>query len=565
MIFGLLLPVILLAVIILIVLKVTIGGRNRVLRGQSIRRFFQYLLLYVLIVLSVSGLSGLLGRLLDHPILVTTDQTVLARSVSFVVVGIPLYILLALWTRRKFVSNHLEMESFGWGLYVSAVAITSLVMTMFALHDILAWAVGIQIYSGSTIARFILWGAIWGAHFWLSLHRMPTTSSRFHNLVGSLIGLGTVLFGLSNFLATLIERILKLNLNVLYNGNGDPIKRSAVTLAVGIPVWFLYWFKTYAKSKHDSLWVAYVLLFGVGGGLVIALSSSSMLLYRVLVWFLGDPKSVQGSLHYQNIPNLAAAACVGIIFWWYHRAILETDTVRTEIRRIYEYLMSGIGLMVAAAGFTTVLISIIEAISRGAVIAGGSGDVNTLLAGVTLLLVGTPVWSIFWRQIQAAVQKFPVPEFSSPTRRIYLFLLFGIVGLISVIVLIIGVFLLFDDIFRGAFGVETFRRIRYALATLIATGVVAAYHWTIYRVEKAEAVAGLRGPRFVLLIGPKNSELIRAVEHLTGGRVESWEMTHDDGDFGPMENVLSIVERSGEESIILLAGTDGIRTIPVDI
>jgi len=563
-IFRLLTPVVLIVIIILVIRKISSGGSHSALRGYSVRRFFQYVILYGLMVVSALGLSGLLGRLLDRATLVAADQTDLARNVSFVVVGVPLYIFLGLWTRRRMMVDPTEAKSFGWGFYVTLSSLTSLSIAMFALRDTLSWAVGNQSYRGPVVARFIVWIAIWGAHWWLSMRQTPQKSSRAHYLVGSLIGLGTVVVGLSGLLAAVIDRVLHIGANTLVLGSSNSITKSAITLAVGIPVWFIYWIRSFAKSERDPSWLVYVLLFGVGGGLVMAISFASTMLYTVLVWFLGEPKAVDASIHFQKVPSLAAFTLVGIIVWWYHQAVLADERTRTEVGRIYEYLMAGIALLAAAAGLTTVLIAFVESITGGAVIVGGSGARNTLLVAATLLIVGAPVWWIYWRKIQLALKKSPTHELGSPTRRVYLFVLFGIGGLTSVIVLLIGVFFLFDDIFKGNFGVDTLRRARFALAILIATAAVAGYHWMIYRAERELVTVGLRGPRFVLLVGPKDPDLMRAVSHLTGGRVQSWARKDDTSEFPPTEEILAIVEKSEAESIILLAGSDGLREIPID-
>jgi hypothetical protein len=560
----LLIPIVFVALVVVGIRQLAAGGGRGAFQGHSVRRFFQYILLYGLAIVAALGLSGLLGRLLDRATLVAADQTDLARNVSFVIVGIPLYIIIALWTRRKLIADPSEVKSLGWGLYITLTTLTSLIVAMFALHDILSWAVGIQSYSGPSLARFIVWGALWSTHWWLSDRLIPLDNSRGHRLIGSLIGLVIVVVGLSNLLTNVIQSVLKLGGEVLFLGGTDPIKKSAVTFAVGIPVWFHYWIRTSSKSKRDPLWLVYVLLFGVGGGLVMAISGASAVLYQVLVWFLGEPKTLDASSHLRSIPSAAAFAFVGTAVWWYHHAILENEKTRSEVRRVYEYLMAGIGLIASAAGVTMVLVALIETFTKAEVIARPSGGRNVLLAAVTLIIVGTPVWWIFWQKIQYATQTSPAEEIASLTRRVYLFLLFGIGGLTSVIVLLIGVFILFDDIFKGNFGTGTVHRMRFCIAILITTGAVAGYHWMIYRAEREQVVAGLHGPRFVLLVGPSDPALVRAIAHRTGGRVESWTRRDDESKFGPVDDVMTVLENSNEESIILLAEPGGIRAIPVD-
>lgn len=562
---GLLFPIALIALVIFGIRKIRSGDAHGALEGHTVRRFFQYLLLYGLIVVSGLGLSGLLGRVLERSTLVVADKTDLARNLSFVVVGIPLYIVLAFWTRRRFEEDASEAKSFGWSFYVTLTSITSLSVSMFALHDMVSWAFRVNDFHAVALARLIVWGGIWGMHWWVHLRSALVASSRVHHLLGSMIALGTVVVGLNQLISGAIQRIWNFGGDAIFISHGDPILRGAVTLIVGAPIWFLYWIKSYSKATKDPLWFAYVLLVGVGGGLIVAVVSASTVLYSILVWFLGDIGSVDATAHFRNVPTAFGAVCVGVIVWWYHHAVLEQDrrAARTEVQRVYEYLMAGIGLLAAAGGLAMILVALVESLTSSSVISG-SGATNALLAAATLLIVGSPVWWIFWGRITTAVKLLPGSEHASPTRRVYLFILFGLGGIVAVVTLLLGVFFLFDDIFKGGFGLETIRRMRFALAILLTTGAIAGYHWFIYRSERELMTVGVRGPRFVLLVGPRDVDLVRAISQLTGGRVQSWVRKDDQTSSWGQDEVLRTLEESKDEAVILLADSRGVTLIPID-
>jgi hypothetical protein len=562
---SLLVPIALVILVIWGVRRIRSGDAHEALQGHSVRRFFQYLIMYGLVVISSLGLSGLLGRVLERSTFLVVDKTDLARNLSFVVVGIPLYIVLAFWTRRKFNEDPSEGGSFGWGFYVTMTSVTSLAVGMFALHDMILWATRVSDFQAQALARLIVWGSVWAMHWWIHLRAIPVASSRLHHAIGSLIGLGTVVVGLDQLISGAVHKLWNFGDQVIFFSHGDPILRGAVTLIVGAPVWFLYWIRKYSKELKDPLWLGYVLLVGVGGGLVMSIVSASTVLYTALVWILGDPGFSSASAHFRNVPDASAAFCVGLIAWWYHHAVLEEDRkiTRTEVQRIYEYLMAGIGLLAAAGGLAMILVALVEALTSSAVISG-SGAKNALLAAATLLIVGSPVWWIFWLRIQRAITKFPGEEHLSPTRRVYLFILFGLGGIAAVLTLLAGVFFIFDDIFKGNFGLETIRRIRFALSILITTGVIAGYHWFVYRNERDLTAASLRGPRFVLMVGPKDPELKRAISQLSGRRVQFWERKDDINEVWNRDEVLGAIGSSTEDALIVVADSNGMRTIPID-
>lgn len=563
--FGLLLPIAVIVLVVFGIRKIGSGQAHGALQGHSVRRFFQYLLLYGLIVVSALGLSGLLGRILERSTLVVADKTDLARNLSFVVVGIPLYAFLAFWTRRRFSEDPSEARSFGWGFYVTLTSITSLAVGMFALHDMILWAFRVDDFRGGALARLIVWGGVWGVHWWVHLRSAPLVNWRVHHLLGSLIALGTVVVGVDQLISGAVQRLWSFGGDAIFVPHGDPILRGAITLIVGAPIWYLYWIKNYSKGTRDSLWYVYVLLVGVGGGLVVSVVSASTVLYSALVWLVGDPGSSDAATHFRNVPTTFGAVCVGLITWWYHHAMLEEDrkAIRTEVQRVYEYLMAGIGLLAAAGGLAMILVALVEALSSSSVISG-SGATNALLAAATLLVVGSPVWWIFWRRIQRAIAKFPADEHASPTRRVYLFILFGLGGIVAVVTLLVGVFFLFDDIFKGSFGLETIRRMRFAVAILITTGAIAGYHWMIYRSERELMSVGIVGPRLVILVGPKDAELSRVVSKLTGGRVQFWARKDDQVGTWVQGEVINALKESEDDAIILIADSRGLQAIPVE-
>lgn len=562
---GFLIPIAIITLIVFGIRKLRSGEAHGALQGHSVRRFFQYLLLYGLIVVSALGLSGLLGRVLERSTLVVADKTDLARNLSFVVVGVPLYIVLAIWTRRRFTEDASEAKSFGWGFYVTMTSVTSLAVGMFALHDMVGWAVRVEDFRAPALARLIVWGAVWGLHWWVHVRSTPVASSRAHHLLGSLIALGTVVVGVDQLISGAIQRFWNFGGDAIFLSHGDSILQGATTLIVGAPIWYLYWIRNYSKATRDPLWFTYVLLAGVGGGLLVSIVSASTVLYNVLVWFIGDAGTTQAATHFHDVPTAFGAVCVGVITWWYHHAILEEDrkAMRTEVQRVYEYLMAGIGLLAAAGGLVMILVSLVEALTSSSVISG-SGATNALLAAVTLLLVGTPVWSIFWRRITTAVRLSSEAEHASPTRRIYLFILFGLGGIVAVVTLLVGVFFIFDDIFKGSFGQETIRRIRFAFSILVTTGAIAGYHWLIYRSEREFMLAGVRGPGLVILVGPRDVELERAISKMTGGHVKSWTRKDDPGASWSAADVFALLQKSNEEAVLIIIDSGGLQLIPIE-
>lgn len=65
-------------------------------------------------------------------------------------------------------------------------------------------------------------------------------------------------------------------------------------------------------------------------------------------------------------------------------------------------------------------------------------------------------------------------EAAAPTRRAYLNVLFGLGAVAAVVALVVAAYLLFRDVVAGTVGVETARRMRFAIGVLLAGPAIAA-------------------------------------------------------------------------------------------
>lgn len=532
---------------------------------MDVRRFFQYLLLLGLLVVASLGVIGLLGPLLETSAVVT-PPSVMARSITFTAIGVPLLAGLAWWTRRRLSDDPDEPRSLGWTAYLTLATLISLVAAMVALVDVLSWVVGVQAYSGRALASFLVWTAVWGFHWWVG----PRVTARdllvLPDFVGSLIGLAVSASGLVTLLTASIAVFTGMADDVVVTASGDPLRRGVVLVLTGALVWGVYWLAGLAH-RQSPLRLVYVLLAGVGAALVATLVSLSVAGWTVLVWLVGDPGSSSATEHFAGIPSAVATAVVGLVAWWYHQAVLgeQRTTQRSEVERVYDYLMAGLGLVAAAVGLTMVIVALVEALAGQADLLVGSTVVNTLLAALTLLVVGTPVWLLHWRRAQRAASV-STAELASTVRRAYLVILIGIAGVIAVVALLTGVYLVLDDVLRGRFGSGTLREISYAIGMLVTAGTISAYHGRVFRADRSRLPHRDRRQRtrWVLLAGPADPAMGKAVAARTGTAVQVVHRTDLDGQPSwELEDVVRAVESAGPGDVLVLAEPDGPHGIPI--
>jgi hypothetical protein len=334
-----------------------------------------------------------------------------------------------------------------------------------------------------------------------------------------------------------------------------------IILVISAGLWFYYWVKNANTKTNGSMWLSYVLVVGVGGSLVLGLTSLTITIYKLLVWFIGNPATQVLAVYFDGAPTATASAIVGLLAWWYHKSLLPVESSRSETQRSYEYLVSAISLVASTVGLAIIIVAIIEALTKSIIV--GDSATNTLLGAATVILVSGPVWLRFWGRIQSYAKTSEQEELTSPVRRIYLFLLFGVGGIAAIISLITVVFRIFNGVLSSTFGNATLNDMRFALGILISTGIVAGYHWEIYRHEKDVDVSFAPSTKSVLLVGPIDPEFVHALKAATGAKITFMERT-DSGDLDwPTELVIELVTESRDHELLILLESTGVKVVPV--
>ena len=536
--------------------------------GSSGRRSFQYFLLIVLLFMTATGAAQLLAVALPgDDTLAGSDPSDLASPLALVVVGLPSYVLLAWWIRRTAIDDAAERASGGWSAYVNGALIISLLVSMGAAIATLSWIIGAADYESVALAFLLVYGGVWLAHWILGHRDLPEPRTQPHLAVGSAAGLLTMSISVAVALAIALSEIYdQLFSTVLSSDFSESIRLALSFVIVGTLVWWWHWLRHYSRFERTEVWNAYVLLLGVLGGLVAAISSAGGALFGVLQWFLGNPSASSAAAHFEFLPGVVAAGLIGASVWWYHRAVLRASggDERTEVDRVYQYLLSGLGLATTTVGVTTVVVALIAAITPEPIAGSGPSEIDVLLAAVTALLIGAPIWWLTWSSIQNAAKADPETELASPTRNLYLLLLFGLGGIIALVSLVAVMVTAFGAVLDGTFGGTTIYDMRVGVALLITVGLVAAYHWSIWRSDREQlpdSKATKTALRDVVLLAPEGVDATRVGE-ATGASLRV--MRRLDDVEVDIDRVIEAINASEDDRIIVLTGADGaVQVIPV--
>lgn len=579
----LLLPIVLLVGVVAAVTRAVRGRDHDVDWGEVVRQFFQHLIAVVLGLVAASGLADLVRLALEGPGLLDVDET-LAVPVAFTVVGAPLYVAAMWWLVRRIDADVSERESPAWGLHVAVMGVVGLVVAMVGAYELAEWAIeGTGDWPGP-VADLVVWGGLWAGYRTLEGRRGSRDWSILHVVAGSAIGLVTAAVALQQVLAAGFEA-------VAFGGSivdTTPVL-DLVVLGLGVVVWTHYWLLDGADRERDGWWYGWVLLGPMLQGLLTLVGSVGYGLFTVLVWFLGEPDGGAGQ-HFADVPAALAAAIVAGVVWLLHRFLLpeRSERTRTEVDRVHDLLLAGVGLLSAAGGFATIFLAIVEAAVGPGAVERGTDPANTLLAALTLLALGAPVWWRAWSRSQRFARRAtplaeavgPDPddlgraERRSPSRRVYLFALFGISGLAAVSALLVGVVDGLEDLFSGQFGAQTVYSVRISLAVLLTAGAVFAVHWSAWRGDRDLAgdtrtrgsggVSTATYPRRVTLVGVADAEVVGRLRTATGARVELWQ--REDGVSPPwnVDRVAGALSGHGERHVLVVSSHNGLELIPVE-
>lgn len=561
---GSIIPLAILGLIVWGIVSAVQRRRDEAAPGEvtpmSARRLFVYVLLFGAFIVAAIGLSGLLGEALSTAS--ARRSTDLAWPLAMTVVGVPVFLGLGRWVRRTHERDPVERRTFGWAFYLNIALITSLAV---AITDAFALADGLieGVWNGRAAAGLLVWGGAWVGH-WIAWRRLePAFLPQLHLWVGAAVGLWITAISAAFVVDLAIARVFAATSDVIAaSSSTDELWLAGAGVLIGGAVWTWHWLRHGFTAERKEGWLVYVLLFGVLSGLIAAVSGAGYGLYLVLEWIFGDPATSSAVVHYEQLSAPIATVLVGLAVWWYHRAVLgpEHGRARGEVDRVYDYLVSGVGLVTIAVAVTILVLAFFSAITPAAAVGGDDGGSNTLLAAITALLVGAPVWATAWMRAQRIAAS-EDEEVASPVRRTYLFGVFGVGGMVAFGALIALLVVLFSDLLGERSG-SIADDIDVSVALLVTTGLAALYHWRVYRAEReVEPAAVYRDVLLVANGGPIANEVARR----THARVRVLHRT----DLGPegtadVDAIVDAIVHAHGEHLLVIAGTDEIEVVPYE-
>ncbi|KQQ88798.1 DUF5671 domain-containing protein [Arthrobacter sp. Leaf137] len=501
----------------------------------TLRRLILYVLLFALVVIAASGVSGLLERLFrTASVLVTGDPAGLALPLAFTLIGGPLALLLW-WFAWRRLDDAAERTAAGWGLYLSGMYAVSLIIATTSLLNLATSFINTQARQWqSPLANGLVWAAMWLWHRWMWKHpaKPSTHLEDVRTLLGSVFGLllgaGAAIAALSGLLDVAIRGF---PLSAVVEPWWFAPVRSLVWAAGGALVWWWHWFREGGRHFRTGLADVAMIAAGIFIAGIAALGGVGVVVFVLLR--LAFDRSDPMNLLLEPLARAISAAAIGAVIWRYHRDVAATRS--TETRRASLLVTSAVALAAAASGVGVVVNALLAAAVSP--LAGGAAR-TLLLGGISSLVVGGPVWWLAWQPRQQPRTAGEIP----PGRRIYLVAFFGVSAVVALITLLVTGYRVFQYLLGDVSGGSLLDRTRAPLGLLVAAGLVAGYHFALWRHDRtllAAAAPSLRRMTgHVTLVSGYPADIIdvrslaRGIADATGGaRVTAW-LRADDGGTG---------------------------------
>lgn len=560
----------------LIVLAVLVAGGVAVYKridahrvdGGGVRRMVVLVLAYGLLVTGAVGLAQIVALLVPGGVVVAERTSGdVAAAVALTIVAVPAFLGLWAYVRRTLAAEPIESESVAWGLFVALTTTTFLIGAMIGVGEAAGWLVGVDEDGRTGLGFGLVWSGVWVWAWRLVVGRYrPRLLVSAAPIVGSSIGLwvaaGALFATVSTLSSMAYDRLFATSLSG--TGTGEDLIRSLIWLVVGAVVWWWHWLRHGIDVRRSTLRNVHVLVIGAFLGAVAALGAAGTLLYLVLEWLLGDPSAASAVVHFDDVPGALSAMLVGGVVWTYHRSVVDRapDMGRGDVGRSYRYLLAGVGLVAAATGIgmvvDSILAGLVPAVSEG-------GEVtNLLLAGVTAIVVGGPVWWVMWGPL--STQRSP-EEVGATPRRVYLTLLAGVAGVVAAVTAIVFVFQLLEAILEGSRFGAIVDETRTPFGLLVATGLVAAYHVGVWRGDRrmlpTEEERAVRSRTITLVASEPDIVQIATRLEQEGHRVGRWPLDRPDDGGYDADEVVAAVEGTGSGRVLVVLDDGEVRVFPL--
>lgn len=492
-------------------------------RLTTTRRLYFYLVLLISSTAALFAVDGIASALaetwLGGDALFTINspgyiRQALAQSTGLLLVSVPIFLVHWFFIRRRLdIPGEREAALRKFFLYVaSGIAVAYALVNA---HSLLSGIARLALGSAPEVStllpaqwfHYLLTLLASGAllFYWQRTMRedgdygaeepVAATWRRLFLSLVTLAGLAMLVVGSARIFSTLIQGALPstiLDTRAWFSWQlGSGISLFLLGAVTARTSWMAWRSVSRAHPYEESSTLKRLFLYvAIVGSAIATLVPAAVIVRDVLLWiFEGRPVGVMELLG-SSLATPLGYLPAGIILWVAFRDYLhnmegtlsataadQRDAV--TIRRIYFYAVAATGLVLVWLGAVRIVQVLFDWLLTSDIPDGASFWQQPLASGLSLLVVGVPVWALHWQAVQRVAREETVEgsaERVSLPRRIYLYgvAFVGAVLILSYLAQVLYRFLLFamGDLFGGFFTAQ--------LAEDLARALIAAVLWVVH-------------------------------------------------------------------------------------
>ena len=561
----------------------------------TLRRLYYYGLSFVALMFSAGGAVMLVDYVADSfggRQILSRGESQLALALAITIVGTPIWLFhwwLAHQAVRRFPS---ETRAVSRKVYLYLVLAVSAALGAFGLVSLLRWLLGADSFNGLHLAFPLVWGGIWGFHWYVenlevprpslgeSVRRLYVYLTSLYGLVMLLVGLGWMLRRLAGIAydALFATQVLLPHERNLWN---EDTQTALALFLIGGLFWWWHWHRTSRDDLDSVLRQVYLHLFAILGGAVTVITTLSILLFRVLQLAFGESDASGVAEQFRFLPAALAALISGGALWGYHWAVVRQESgaavgASLAARQVYSYLLAALGLGTVATGLVILFGVVIGVIvpQSGEELLRADWWRNPLASAVTLLLVGAPLWAFYWSGVQRDARSGLV-ERAALSRRIFIYLVLGAAVLAALGNLSALLFMFLRDLLEGQFSAQTVQDAKWSIGVLLTAGAVSVYYWLVLQ-EDRQAMPAPEDPSTVALPVRKAvtalateaaRPLVLRLESELGVPVRLWQRLDSDAEVPSLTDeelraARELVAEAPGDRVLLTIDASGVRVVP---
>ena len=392
---------------------------------KTIRRLYFYAVAFISIEVVLWGLIGLLRSIIKTEEIVNSAFA-LAQALSLIFVGVPIFLVHWIWAQNVSAKDEEENSASVRAVFLYGILLATLIpvvqnllalinrtfLSTANLYSYRAVVGGSQTWVDNLIAIVI--NLLIAAYFWnilkmnwgkLSEPENFAEIRRLYRFVWVLYGLLMTVYGAQQALTYAFT----FPTGVLGNIGKETAVNAMALLVIGSPIWYYAWrllqdglADSAEKESYLRLGLLYLLTLG---GVIVFLTASGVLIYKILLQILGEGTPWLGFIQELGSP-ISVGLPFGVIWAYYGKwlnqqfAFDENPTRRASKQRLYFYILSLLGLTATVTGLIS-LFSVLIDLVLGETYLGDGGLREPLSGAIATLVIGLPVWLRAWRPMQA--------------------------------------------------------------------------------------------------------------------------------------------------------------------